>query len=371
MISRIIIVQHKFSMTTPKTQRMLAAAKTYINNGIEVHFLYSSEVKENPEQFYPNIHFSRIIERWRIDIKSYYKFYKEIRSLYTKDSVILFYDVPYYSVLFKTPKYNVFSEVTEVPLFGKRASLVKRFLAWVCLSALRGFSGLFVISKSLEEYYRQRGVENIEIINMFVDKSRFNGLKKTSVDKYVGYCGTLSIHKDGVDNLIKAFAIFNKQHSDYKLCLYGRFENDIVKKTLYELVDDLGISSHVAFTGPVASNDMPQKLMDASILALARPANEQAQYGFPTKLGEYLATGNPVIVTKVGEIPDFLQDGVNAFLVLPGDFSAFAKKLIWIAEHQSIASNVAANGKNMVDTFFSSEVQTRKAIAFINQTVSR
>ena len=49
------------------------------------------------------------------------------------------------------------------------------------------------------------------------------------------------------------------------------------------------------------------------MLVLARPDNIQAKGGFPTKLGEYLATGNPVVVTKVGEIPNYLIDGVNAF----------------------------------------------------------
>ena len=59
---------------------------------------------------------------------------------------------------------------------------------------------------------------------------------------------------------------------------------------------------------------MPKYLCNAKLLALARPDSIQAQGGFPTKLGEYLATGRPVVVTKVGEIPDYLEDGVNAFL---------------------------------------------------------
>lgn len=59
---------------------------------------------------------------------------------------------------------------------------------------------------------------------------------------------------------------------------------------------------------------MPQMLKNAEALVLDRPNSLQAQYGFPTKLGEYLLTGNPVVVTKVGDIPLYLKDGVSALL---------------------------------------------------------
>ena len=50
---------------------------------------------------------------------------------------------------------------------------------------------------------------------------------------------------------------------------------------------------------------------------MARPDSRQARGGFPTKLGEYLATGKPVCVTKVGEITVYLEDNVSAFLAEP------------------------------------------------------
>ena len=128
MINRLIIVQHRFGLTTPKTQRMLAASKIYSENGFEVHFLYSSGKDEKPEVLYPSIHFKRIEESGRFDCNSYRKFYKAIRSLYDSQTAILFYDIPYYSILFKTPQYNVFAEVTEIPLYGKQSSFIKRLL---------------------------------------------------------------------------------------------------------------------------------------------------------------------------------------------------------------------------------------------------
>ena len=63
------------------------------------------------------------------------------------------------------------------------------------------------------------------------------------------------------------------------------------------------------------------------ILALARPNNKQAEGGFPTKLGEYLATGVQVVVTRVGEICLFLKNEINAFISEPDSAEKFAEKL--------------------------------------------
>jgi glycosyltransferase involved in cell wall biosynthesis len=75
-------------------------------------------------------------------------------------------------------------------------------------------------------------------------------------------------------------------------------------------------------------DEVIRTMKGASCLVLARPDSLQARAGFPTKLGEYLATGRPVVVTKVGEIPDFLMDEVSAYLVdASGDRSDLAEKI--------------------------------------------
>jgi glycosyltransferase involved in cell wall biosynthesis len=114
---------------------------------------------------------------------------------------------------------------------------------------------------------------------------------------------------------------------------------------------------------------MPKILMGAQMLALSRPNNTQSQYGFPTKLGEYLATGKPVVVTKVGEIPLFLHDGENAFMANPDDVNDFANKLIEVARDYPVALKVAQKGKELAYTEFSSKVQSEMLLDFIRRTI--
>ena len=169
---------------------------------------------------------------------------------------------------------------------------------------------------------------------------------------------------DGVDVLIKSFSIFHKSHPDYKLYLIGLFESKYHEEAVKSLIKELQLEDSVICTGSMLPEELANCLINASILALARPNNEQAKYGFPTKLGEYLCTGNPVVVTKVGEIPIFLHDRQNAVMAEPDSVESFAENLNWVASHYAEAKQIAQEGMNLVHKEFSSEYQSKLAADF-------
>ena len=112
----------------------------------------------------------------------------------------------------------------------------------------------------------------------------------------------------------------------------------------------------------VSSSDMPQMLKDAIILALDRPDNLQAKYGFPTKLVEYLLTGNPVVVTRVGDIPRFIENGVSGMVAEPSNPEDFASKICWLLENKERARAIGEQGKKVAMGCFNNEIEARKII---------
>ena len=289
----------------------------------------------------------------------------KVRKSYTKNSIILVYGSPSLCLFLSKNRYNIFYECTEVPLYGRSNRCITIVKEKFKIHLAKRASGMLVISKALKEYFSQKGIRNIEVVNMFVDGTRFDIEVKAAEKPYVAYCGTVSPFKDGVDCLIMAFAGFLKSHSDYQLKIIGKFESVESEKTVISLAKELGISEHVDFTGMVSPSEMPSLLKGAAMLALARPNNRQAQFGFPTKLGEYLATGNPVVVTDVGEIGDFLYDGVNCRMATPGDVEDFAEKMSWVAAHPDEARAIGMKGKELTRNEFSAFEQSRKALAFM------
>lgn len=233
------------------------------------------------------------------------------------------------------------------------------------LSTLKNLSGLFVISKSLKEYYEKLGMNpsKIHIINMIVDANRFRDIKKTACkEKYIAYCGKVSNKKDGVDQLIKAFALVCKQYQDIKLYIIGKTPSQKDPSDNMQLIKYLGIEDRIVFTGVVSTEKIPQILKNAEMLALARPDNLQAKYGFPTKLGEYLLTENPVVVTSVGDIPLFLQDGVSAIVSEPSNVEMFARKLLWALDNPKEAVKIGKAGALVAQNSFNSEIETKKIV---------
>lgn len=189
---------------------------------------------------------------------------------------------------------------------------------------------------------------------MTVDMTRFQSPAESGGhlnSPYVMYCGTISAVKDGVDILIKAFIQFHKHHPEYSLYLAGCLDSSADK--LLVLVGQSDCSGQIHFLGARNRDEIPGLLKQAAILALARPPSHQADGGFPTKLGEYLATGNPVCVTRTGGIPDYLRDEENAFLADPGSIESFYDALMRAAADPVRAKEIGKNGRETAEKSFS------------------
>jgi glycosyltransferase involved in cell wall biosynthesis len=260
---------------------------------------------------------------------------------------------------------HIFHERTEHPFAVKSGnwpfsvSLEKYIKDCKCLS------GLFVISEHLKSFFVDMGVkpERLYVVNMIVDDKRFEGIrKKDSLKKYIAYCGNASNNKDGVDQLIESFALISPKYPDLYLYIIGKAPDCKEENNNLQLSQELGVSDKVVFTGTVTYDDMPQILTDAVILALDRPDSLQAKHGFPTKLGEYLLTGNPVVVTSVGDIPRFLKDGENAMLAEPNQPEIFASKIEWLLNNLQQATSIGNRGRLTAKENFNNSIEARKII---------
>ena len=203
-------------------------------------------------------------------------------------------------------------------------------------------------------------------INMVVDSDRFKNLKKTQSKRYIAYCGTVTNFKDGVNVLLEAFAIVAKSVDDIDLYILGNTPYEKDRKQNMQIIQKNNLVDRVYMPGSVSAEILPQYLKNAEILALARPDNVQAAYGFPTKLGEYLLTGNPVVVTRVGELDNFLVDRESCLFANPNSAEDFADKLLWLLAHPNEGKQIGKNGKRVAESNFNSRIEAQKIIKVLN-----
>lgn len=224
-----------------------------------------------------------------------------------------------------------------------------------------------VMTKTLTEHYQQMAKSEAKfmLLPMTVDMTRFNDVPDsvTYSKPYVAFTGTMSNQKDGVDVLIKAFIKVAAKYPDLHLYLAGFWHYDVPAQD--KLMEESGVANRIHRLGVLEREQIPPFICNARVLALSRPDSHQAQGGFPTKLGEYLATGNPVCVTRVGEIPDYLEDNVSAFMAEPGSVTSFAEALDRAMGEN--AMSVGTMGRRVAEENFNVAVQARRLSEFLKE----
>ena len=367
-MSRFYILTDIYLPNSAATNHLLSFVRGFSELGISLQlvFLLPDGRFSRLEKNFPNIDirylWSDTYSNNKVlrHIYKHFQYAKFFYSLKKGDTVLVLGMSAYIPRLTKRKGVKIFHERTEHPDVVR--STRYQFQKNAYLKSLKNCDGLFVISNPLKEYFETScGVDRnrIIIINMVVDSARFTGVKKNNdVEPYIAYCGNASNTKDGVDVLIKAFKVFHDNVDNVKLYIIGNSPQKESNNS--QLVKELNLESHIVFTGIIPSEDMPQLLKNAMMLALARPQSLQNTCGFPTKLGEYLLTGNPVVITKVGDIPLFLKDKESALMSECGDIKAFADNLLWVYNHPEEANLIGENGKRIALESFNYKKETLK-----------
>ena len=230
------------------------------------------------------------------------------------------------------------------------------------------YNGMALMTKTLLKHYEVFEEPRPKLLHlpMTVDLNRFDNIfnSQTGFEKpYIAFVGVMNDFKDGVSILIKAFADISNTFPQYKLYLIGAWNYDtpIHKK----LILSLGLENKVFWRGEYKRDQIPDIIQNAQLLVLPRPDSSQAQGGFPTKLGEYLATANPVCVTFVGEIPDYLVDGESAYFAEPGSVDSFSKTLFRALSNPEEATQVGKIGRKVAETHFNKDIQSKLLYDFL------
>lgn len=273
---------------------------------------------------------------------------------------------PIYLLIKKVRSFKIktFFEITELPyIFGYSKTWLKNYEKKI----LPNFDGIFFISNKINSYIQQFNSSTKKLLTV-VDLAFFNTAKPNPFSfSYIGYCGTNQGNKDGVPILLEAFAKITMKYPGIKLVMVGDNSNKEDIKDTIDIISKLGLEDKVIFTGLVAREMMPVILCNAQLLVVSKPDNEQNSGNFPIKIGEYLATGVPVVVTTVGEIPLFIKDGKSGFLAEPGSAESFANKMEEALANPAKAFTIGQRGKKIAEEFFDYKIQAAAMAEYISK----
>lgn len=146
----------------------------------------------------------------------------------------------------------------------------------------------------------------------------------------------------GCFDLIKAFARIKCRFPEWKLIVGGNGETERFNRE----VALAGLSEQIEFRGWIGSTARARLFDSASIYVLPSYAE-----GLPMGMLEAMAHGLPVVVSKVGGIPDTITDGVDGLLMLPGDIDTLVSQLETLMGDPALRTSIGLAGRETAQNF--------------------
>jgi len=272
-----------------------------------------------------------------------------------------------FAILGRKMGYNIFTDIVEdYSLHEENTGFLLSALHKINILVDKKTSyfvdGIIVITKRLFEKYLKLYIlkNNMILIPVSAENLLIDLQKNSYPENYrLMYSGSFG-NKDGVDILIKAFKEISKIYPSIELILTGKI-NDTTKK----LIKDI---PQIKFIGLISDKEYYQFLKNADVLMMTRINSPYANTGFPFKLGEYLATGNPVISTDVSDICLYLEDRRDVILANPSDVLSLVNSIRFVLENKDKAIKIGENGYNKCMAYFNPITNGKNLELFLQNT---
>lgn len=207
---------------------------------------------------------------------------------------------------------------------------------------LRRAERVIALTPREAEYLSGLGVprERIAVIPNGVDASEFSTPRsgRTATDEVTAlFAGRCYPRQKGLEVLLKAMSLIAR---DARLRLRIVGEDWGGYGVIQSLARELHLGDRVTLVGRLARPELLREFADADLFVLPSLFDS-----FPITLLEAMASGLPVVATRVGGVPDVVAHGKTGILVDPGDAPALARAMESLATDESLRTTLGRNGR--------------------------
>ncbi len=235
---------------------------------------------------------------------------------------------------------------------GEAAAFLQRS-AGLVRATMRRASRLVVPSSFLQEVFARHQMP-ADVVPNIVDLSRFHPAEPRATVQLIVARNLEPIYDNAT--ALRAFARVLSEYRDARLILAGTGPEE---PALRGLAADLGITGQVHFAGRLERDAMAQCLRESRV-----SLNPSLADNMPNSVLEALASGVPVVSTRVGGVPHIVEDGETALLVPPGDPGAMAAAVLRLLREPALAERLRTAGLRSVTGYTWAQVGPRWGVVY-------
>ncbi|MDO8881024.1 MAG: glycosyltransferase family 4 protein [Coriobacteriia bacterium] len=201
-----------------------------------------------------------------------------------------------------------------------------------------------------EAHGRERGLPSGKVVvvpNGISDLPVLDRPDRTRDRFRVGTLGRLALKK-GVHHLVAAVAQAREKADDISLVIAGE-GTELGRLT--QQASQVGLDGAVEFCGFVPDEDAPRFL--ASLDAFVLPSLSE---GLPFTVMEAMRAGLPIVASRVGGVPEMIEDGVTGLLVECGDEARLAEAIVRLRDDRALAERLGRGARARFEERYTLEV---------------
>ncbi len=239
----------------------------------------------------------------------------------------------------------------------------------------RKFTGTlkWMLLKLTEDYGRNR-VPNVILISKYTKKflPKNNTIKKTwFIDNPVAdsffeidrqfepgriFCCCRIRPLKNIIGMIKALALIKKTFPEASLYIAGAADSDYRRECEKEIaVNNLNSSVHLL--GNISIKKVQTELSKANCMVLP-----SFQENSPLTIAEAMAASVPIIASRVGGVPEMIEDGKTGFLINPHNTNDICEAASKILSNESLARSMGNRAKEIARKRYSASAIAEKTV---------
>ena len=170
------------------------------------------------------------------------------------------------------------------------------------------------------------------------------------------FAGVL-VPRKNLEGLLNAFAQVRQAVPGARLIMVGPHPDPDYAQTVQDRVTSLALGDSVDIVGFVDNDRLRHEIATARAVVLF--SREETA---PTIIAQAMAAGKPVVATRVGGVPEMVNDGESGFVVESEDETALAERMLTLLNDQDLCLRMGARGHELALCRFNPEAVARQTV---------